>query len=104
MESLENQNIEGKKGNKNLTGFLAGATCIAIALTGVHVVNTLNERAQVRKEAHEFMSALDKNKDGILSASEIKVFYDKTGLSPYTTPINSLTRDQWKSFLKSYGK
>jgi hypothetical protein len=103
MESLDNQNIEGKKGNKNLTGFLAGAVCAGIALVGIAAVDLVNYNKQIKKELHQFVSVLDTNKkDGKLDAKEIKKFYDVTKLNPYTVPFDSITRDQWNSFLKNY--
>jgi hypothetical protein len=104
MESLDNQNIESKKGNKNLTGWLVGAFCTGIAVLGIGAVDLVKYDQQVKKEIHQFVSALDQNKDGILDAKEIKKFYDVTGLNPYTTALNSITRSQWNSFLKNYQK
>ena len=103
MESLENQNIATKK-NRNLTGILAGTICVAFAIAGIGAIDYIKTDKQIKKELHQVVRVLDKDKDGKLSAKEIKTFYDITKLNPYTTPFDSITRNQWNSFLRSYGR
>jgi hypothetical protein len=102
---MENGEINTRgKGNKNLTGFLAGAFCVGFLGLGMAGVSVYKANEHAKKETHAFMSILDKDKSGKLDAKEIKSFYDATGLNPYTTPFDSLTQDQVSSFVAKYSK
>jgi len=102
---MENGEINPRgKGNKNLTGFLAGAFCVGVLGLGMAGVSVYKANEQAKREAHAFMSILDRDKSGVLDAKEIKSFYDATGLNPYTTPFDSLKQYQIVSFVAKYSK
>ena len=102
MENTNIENMTSKKTGRNIEGFVAGVLAVAIAANGVGLINTIKENSKIKTELKTFVSILDKDKNGKLSANEIKTFYDATKLSPYTTPFDSITRTQWNSFLKQY--
>jgi len=105
MKSLENQNITRRKGK--MSGFGAGVYCGLITLIsfgGASIAkNLMYTNQKIKEELYRFVEILDEDNDKKpLSEKEVQRFYDVTGFNPSEVPFESLTREQWNSFLNNY--
>jgi hypothetical protein len=104
---MENGEITPReKGNRDLTGFLAGAFCVGVLGLGIAGITTVKYANAIKREAKEFVSVLDSSKNGVLETKEVKKFYDVMGLDPYTTPFDGkyVTPDMVHTFLAKSSK
>ncbi|MDO8528459.1 MAG: hypothetical protein Q7S06_01040 [Nanoarchaeota archaeon] len=85
------------------TGLSVLALAIGLYLTG-YIWNTVDE-AKINRKLKEVKYELDVDRDTKLSQEEIRTFFDKTGISPYTEKsLKSLSLEELQSFNRQYGK
>ncbi len=82
---------------------ILGAIVIGVCMGTVGYILYSGIKEQKRIDSKkEVIAILDENKDG-LSGNEIKRFYDKMGLSPYTLEgFDGLPREDFEGFLSNY--
>jgi Ca2+-binding EF-hand superfamily protein len=89
------------KNKLGIGAFIVAGTAITVGgfVGSMKILDDIIHRDEERAITYQL---LDKDRNGKIDSEEMKVFFDTIGKNPYPCSLNSMSRDDLRTFLNFY--